>query len=188
MSTNTYSQQDMLAQLALPNEQWNPVNGTNSRYLISNLGRLVSTDHRGSGKVQLMNPALDANGYLRTVIIKNGRYITVKMHRLVAEAFVQNFMNKPQVNHINHVRTDNRAENLEWVTHRENIDHMMKHGRQTFNNGEKNGMAKLTEEQVKEARSLYKPYVVMAKDLAKKYGVSTAQMKEVLQRKVWKHV
>ena len=54
----------------------------------------------------------------------NGKVRTEKVHRLVAIAFIDNPNNLPEVNHINHIRDDNRVENLEWVDHKENCEKM----------------------------------------------------------------
>jgi hypothetical protein len=135
--------------------------------------------------VAIIKPALDTNGYLRTMIVMNGKNKTIKVHRIVAEHWCENQMGNPQVNHINHIRTDNRAENLEWVTQRQNIDWMMKHGRQTMNNGEKNGMTKLTAEKVLAMRAEYKPKVFTAKMIAEKYKISVGHTKVILQGRAW---
>jgi hypothetical protein len=143
---------------------------------------------KGADAVRIMNPALDANGYMRTMITISGKSKTVKLHRIVAEAFLPNLEQKPQVNHINNNRADNRVRNLEWVTFRENLDHMMRQGRQTFNNGEKNGKSILTADIVRQIRSEYKPYVVMMKDLAVKYGVKKCTIKDILTGRSWASV
>ena len=191
MDTNFCRKMDILRQMSLPNECWKEVIGSGGRYQVSNLGRLSALMYKmkkGDDSVRIMKPAKDANGYLRTMILINGSYKTVKMHRIIAETFVQNTDNKPQVNHIDNNRANNCAENLEWVTFRENIDHMMKQGRQTFNNGEKNGKSILTESIVRAIRKEYKPYLVMAKDLAMKYGVKTCTIKDILRGRSWKNV
>ena len=68
------------------------------------------------------------SGYTRVWFWENGKCIEKKIHRLVAEAFIPNPENKPEVNHINGNKADNRVENLEWCTHHENMIH-------AFNNG-----------------------------------------------------
>lgn len=64
-----------------------------------------------------------SKGYQRVMLAKNGEYKKFYVHRLVASHFIPNPENKPQVNHINHRKFDNRAKNLEWVTNKENAQH-----------------------------------------------------------------
>lgn len=85
-------------------------------YGITNDGRLYS---ERSGK--FLTPSKDRYGYLYYVISINGVRKTIKAHRLVAEAFIPNPDSKPTVNHKNGIRTDNRVDNLEWATAKEQI-------------------------------------------------------------------
>jgi hypothetical protein len=64
-----------------------------------------------------------SNGYLLVGLFKNGERKFFLRHRLVAESFIPNTENKQFINHINGIRDDNRIENLEWVTHSENVKH-----------------------------------------------------------------
>jgi hypothetical protein len=188
MITNGLQKTDMLKQLTLPNELWKEIPQTNGRYQASSLGRIATMNYKNSHQIRIMKPAKDANGYYRTMIIINGKLSTIKVHRIVAQAFIQNPLNKLEVNHINNNRDDNRISNLEWVTRRENLDHMLNQNRQSLNNGSKNGMAKLTEIQVLAIRQEYKPYVVQKQELAKKYNVSISLIKDIVGNRTWRHL
>ena len=91
-------------------EKWKDITGF-PNYMISNFGRVYS---KKSGLI--MKPGKDNKGYLRVSFYENGRSNTRKVHRLVAETFIDNPDNLPQVNHKNEIKTDNRVENLEWCS------------------------------------------------------------------------
>lgn len=108
-------------------------------YQVSNMGRIKRLKYKGKVKrinkkgeevrqtynEKILTQSIDTYGYLQvrlTKINKNKR-TTIKVHKLVAKVFVSNPKNKPQVNHINEDKTDNRVENLEWATAAENNRH-----------------------------------------------------------------
>lgn len=111
------------------NEIWKAVEGTNGRYEVSNTGKVRSMNYGGhNGVVREMRPTKDYKGYMRVRITRAGKSTTVKVHREIAKAFIPNPQNKPEVNHINGDKTDNRVENLEWVTASENTSHAYNSG------------------------------------------------------------
>ena len=80
-------------------------------------------------KGRKMKPAFDKNGYRRLGLAKeDGKVNHKRVARLVAETYIPNPDNKPQVNHINGIKDDDRVENLEWCTNRENISHARETG------------------------------------------------------------
>ena len=91
-----------------------------SNYYITSDGKLYRRDIK-TGRIKKNNTTLDRNFYERVTMVKDGKLFNKFIHRLVAEAFIPNPENKPQVNHKNGNRSDNRVENLEWVTCKENI-------------------------------------------------------------------
>ena len=104
-------------------------------YKVSNLGRILSLNYRNTGKAELMNPSDNGDGYFQVHLCKNGKTKKCYVHRLVAEAFLDNPENLPQVNHKDEDKTNNfvflnedgsvdkEKSNLEWKTHKDNINH-----------------------------------------------------------------
>lgn len=104
-------------------------------YQVSNLGRIkgIEREVRRNGNIyhwkeRILTPQIEKNGYIRFILSKNGKMERVLIHRVVAETFIKNPENKPQVNHKNGNKKDNTVKNLEWVTAQENTLHSLNNG------------------------------------------------------------
>ena len=102
---------------------WRDVEGYEGLYQVSSEGRVKSLKRKRRRKERFLKPGMDKDGYLFVNLWAGGKQKNHKVHRLVCQAFHENPGNKPQVNHINEIKTDNRASNLEWCTYAENNNH-----------------------------------------------------------------
>lgn len=125
-----------------------------------------------------LKPQLNGKGYLRVHIA--GRMYFV--HRLVAEKYVPNPENKPQVNHKDGNKLNNNADNLEWVTNQENRNHAMENGLHIC--GEDCSWSKLTKQQVEFIR---KHTEINPKELARIFDISTSNIRSIRRYESWKH-
>lgn len=111
-------------------EIWKDVVGYEGLYKVSNLGNVFSIPRQGthSKEKYFLKKNKDRKGYLHVTLFKKCKSFNTGVHRLVAEAFIPNPKNKPQVNHIDGNKENNCVNNLEWVTNQENIDHSWRTG------------------------------------------------------------
>lgn len=182
----------------LPNEKWKDVVLFEGFYMISTLGRLrnfskeIFCSKNNSYSffgAKILKKGISFHGYHQHVLTKNKVNSTKKIHRMVAEAFIPNPENKPCVNHINGIKSDNRVENLEWCNHSENALHAHKLGLIKVPKGEKRGNSKLTENKVIAIRRLYRINpMVNQSGLSRKLGVSITIIHLVIKGKTWKYL
>ena len=100
-------------------EIWKDIQGYEG-YQISNYGNVKSLKY---GKEKILTPTINKRGYYHTVLRKDGKSITVNIHRLVASAFIENPDNLPIINHKDENKTNNKAENLEWCDYKYNANY-----------------------------------------------------------------
>lgn len=170
-------------------EIWKDVKGFEGLYWVSNLGRVKTRKRQGSKGGLLKKRLLIQTGYPYVDLqdVKNKKVERYTIHRLVAIHFIPNPENKPQVNHINSIRDDNRVENLEWVTNLENVQHSQAAGR--FNHrGENNNSAKLTEKQVVEIKVLLAKGDLNNVQIGKIFNATRENIRDIKHGKIWNHV
>lgn len=166
-------------------EIWKSIEGYED-YVVSNLGRVKSLKNKSE---IILRPILDCHGYLRVNLYKNGVRNMLKIHRIVATAFINNPDGLPQVNHKDGNKENNVVNNLEWVTESQNSQHAFNNGLISVPYGEKNGQHKLTQNDVDEIRKSYikgNP-IFGCKALSKKYGVTPATISRIVNNKRWSH-
>lgn len=169
---------------------WKDIPTLEDRYQVSNTG-LVRSLPRNTTKGKLLKQAtiLEYKVFGYNYAFKKNKLM--KVHRAVAMAFIPNPESKPQVNHINGFKSDNRVENLEWCTSSHNIKHAYSIGLKS-SVGEKHNQNILTEAKVLEIRARYIPGKGSRPgnihELTKEFGVARSTIANIVVGNRWKHL
>ena len=173
-------------------EIWKDIKNYEGRYQISNFGNVRSVTRtvlkRGKyatikGRVLSLN--YKSNGYVYIELSKNSKKKTFRVHRLVAEAFLENKDSKKQVNHKDLNKNNNIVDNLEWSTQSENMNHAYKNG--ACRNEEKHHKARLKKQDIIKIRILLNQGLKQ-RDIAEKFNVSQYTIWAIHNKKTWKYV
>jgi hypothetical protein len=172
-------------------EIWKDIKGYEGLYQVSNLGNVKSLSYRNhtsfSERELILKPWC-LKGYKGISLTRNNKPRRRLLHRLVAQAFIPNPENKPEVNHKDFDHGNNYVENLEWMTPKENVRHAIEGGRMD-NRGEKHGNSKLSEAQVLRIRLIKEiDPKITHQTVADMFNVSQSHIKDLILRRRWKHI
>lgn len=165
-------------------EVWKPVifRGVETGYKVSNLGRISGI------RKEFITPVTDRDGYqIFSLHIDGSTRYNAKIHRVVAEAFIPNPKNKPQVNHKDGNKQNNAVTNLEWVSVAENNLHACATGLRTTKCGIDSPLAKHTEEEIRMACQLLTEHVSMYQ-IAERLHMHVSDLSRLKNGDIWKHI
>lgn len=180
-------------------EEWKRVVGYEDYYAVSTFGRVrsysrlvyrVRFNDYVKRKERILSQKINSrDGYLCVTLQVDKKRYGPGVHILVGKAFIHNDnKDRTQMNHKLGNKKDNRPDQLEWMTAKENSRHAIEIGIDSVV-GESNGRCRLTEAQVLEIRSQYKGHKKGYRaPLAKKYGISESQVGKICLRNLWKHI
>lgn len=184
-------------------EVWKDIPEYEGLYQVSNLGRVKCLGNGNSNRSQkrILKGNKSTDGYIQVKLSKDDKYTTKRVHRLVMVTFNPcDNMDELEVNHIDYDRTNNRLDNLEWVTHIENVHHSSNNGNYSGRYiGSKNPKSHFTEEQVRTIRTMYENGWKIPQIVYELYGVTNASDRKEYRRKhgwisdivkyrTWKHI
>ena len=152
------------------------------RYEINDRGVIRNRENK-----YIKSQYIGSTGYYMVSFSYGSKTKPKRVHRLLSITFIKNPEEKPEVNHIDGDKLNNELSNLEWVTHKENMQHAFKTNLAN-NTGEKNGMSKLKKSQVKEIKRLLNDGELSQYKIALMYDVSRSCILGIKLKRLWAHI
>lgn len=170
-------------------EIWHWVVGYEGLYMVSSLGNVMGVPKKTTyGHMLAQKETPVGSGYYSVCLCKDGIQKHYRVHRLVAQAFIPNLDNKPEVNHKDGNRSNNRVDNLEWATRSENETHAFhvlgKQPNRPWAGKPRLFARKLTSEQVKAIRKDSRT----SREIGREYNVSKTTILDIKKRKIYTEV
>lgn len=162
------------------------INSEITKYKINRSGNVYRV--KSNGKFSELKHDIDKDGYHKVTIYLNGIGYHKFIHRLVAEAYIPNPDNKPQVNHLDGNKDHNYDTNLEWSTCKENIIHAYQTGLSTIKRGDKHPEAVYTIEQIKHVCELLEENRISMHEISEITEVTYTVVKQIRNKIIWKSI
>lgn len=150
--------------------------------MVSNLGEVYSILSKKILKARIVARYAAINVY------HIGKMSTKYIHRMVAETFLEKFEASLEVNHKDGNRLNNSADNLEWITHAENLQHALDTGLRVPVRGVENGKSKLSEADVLEIKQFLSSNGYTQKEIAESFNVTGCTINNIVKGKRWSHI
>lgn len=170
-----------------PKWKWEVIPDYEGKYEISSAGDVRSNAKSKIGTSRIIKPRLKNSGYLFVTLYKAGQRKNFYIHQLVARAFIGERPAKADVNHIDGNKLNNAADNLEYVTRSENMEHARRMGLHN-NRGATHYNTRFTEDQIIAIRRAYNLTGTGAEDIAPTFNVAPKTIQDILQYKTWRSV
>ena len=174
------------------NEEWRDVVGYEGSYQVSNCGRVRSLDRIDNAgkkrKGRMKRTPVNGRGYAMVSLSNQESKKTKRLHRLVAEAFLPNPRNHPQINHIDGNPLNNAVENLEWCDAKYNQQHAVRTGLHKPSKGSSHYKTDLNEFQVRVIKRIASQGNIPQRELGSIFGVPQQTISSIKSGRTWAHV
>jgi len=161
---------------------WKKIDGYGD-YIVYSKGDVISNKRKNPF---VLSKCKDSDGYYVVALYLNGERKTMKVHRLVAIAFIPNPENKPEVNHKDGIKANNYDDNLEWNTSLENTQHANITGLTNIK-GEKHIKCITNERTVLKIRNRHKKGISY-RVLSEEFSINRTTIRDIVTRRTWKHI
>lgn len=145
-----------------------------------NTGYFVKENGDVIGKRKILKPTITPYGYLSVCLYYDGKYKTFLVHRMVAECYLPNIENKPEINHLDGNKLNNNILNLEWSTSKENVQHF--HNKLSTRRHGEHPNSKLSYSDMLDIYKYYTDGGIYQKQLAKRYNVHRDTISRVIKK------